>query len=83
MAISHMQKMHIAKLGNVIQAVGRGGRIGIRVSAHAQAGHGARAQDLHKFACGEIHGVLKGWQLLKQPLIFKSLKKPGPAGFQG
>ena len=48
-AICHVQKGHIAKFGNVVQTVGCCCRVCIGIGTHAQASHGACAQDLHKF----------------------------------
>ena len=51
-AVGHVQKRHIAKGRNVVQAVGCGGGIRVRKRAHAHAGHGARTQHLEKLTFG-------------------------------
>ena len=55
MAIGHVQKMHIAKPGNIVKPLRRSGGIRLGMGSHGQAGHGACAQDLHEFACCEVH----------------------------
>ena len=54
-AVGHVQKRDLTKLGNVVQAVGGTACVGLGKGLHVQASHTASAQDLHEFAFGEVH----------------------------
>ena len=58
MAVGHVQKRHIAKFRNVIQAIHCSGCIGLGVCAQPHARHGASTQHLKKFTFGQIHCVI-------------------------
>ena len=52
MAVGHVQKRHLTKLGYVVQTFGRNACISLGVCIHVQASHRASAYDLHEFAFG-------------------------------
>ena len=55
MAVGHVQKRDLTKLGNVVEAVGGSACISLGKGLQVEARHAASAQDLHEFAFGEVH----------------------------